>query len=331
MKSYSYLEKPIKVFGVPLFQDGSPRRLTDEVREQVPSLAGLGLRCPGARVCFRTDSEYVTVKITLKTFSVDRGMAIYAAQSAHVLIGDRKNPHFAGIVTPDSYENKEFEKCFKKQPVMEDVTVFLPRNEQIAAVEIRIDDDANILEPTPYYGKPILYYGSSITEGGCCCNPFNAYNAVISNHLNVDYYNFGFSGSARGELPLADYIATFDISLFVYDYDHNANEPEDLEATHEKFFKRLRELKPDLPVLMLSMPKEKYGEWNKKRRDIIKRTYENAINSGDKNVYFIDGETYFEGYEGYRCFLDTTHPNDFGFDLMARRIEPVIKQILSNN
>ena len=64
-------------------------------------------------------------------------------------------------------------------------------------------------------------------------------------------------------------------------------------------------------------------------RAIIRRTYENAIARGDKNVYFIDGESYFEGEDSYRCLVDTIHPNDYGFTLMAKLIQPVIEKILS--
>ena len=65
------------------------------------------------------------------------------------------------------------------------------------------------------------------------------------------------------------------------------------------------------------------------RRAIIRRTNENAIARGDINVYFIDGESYFDGEYAYRCFVDTIHPNDYGFSLMAKRIQRVIEQILS--
>ena len=213
---------------------------------------------------------------------------------------------------------------------MEDVTIFLPRNEPVLDVEISIDDSYDIEEPTPYRNiKPIVYYGSSITEGGCCTMPINAYNAIISNHLNVDYYNLGFSSNAKGEPEMADHIIeNFDMSIFVYDYDHNAPTAEHLANTHEPFFLRFREKHPNLPVIMMSRPCATYAP-DDAHRAIIRRTYENAIARGDKNVYFIDGESYFEGEDAYRCLVDTIHPNDYGFTLMAKRIQPVIEKILS--
>ena len=128
--------------------------------------------------------------------------------------------------------------------------------------------------------------------------------------------------------PLADYINTFDMSIFVYDYDHNAPNAEHLRNTHEPFFLRIREKHPDLPVIMMSKPAEIYSEDDILRREIIRTTYENAIAAGDKNVYFIDGETFYGEKERSLCSIDCVHPNDLGFLRMADTIEPVMRRIL---
>ncbi|MBQ7919166.1 MAG: hypothetical protein IJ324_04380 [Lachnospiraceae bacterium] len=73
--------------------------------------------------------------------------------------------------------------------------------------------------------------------------------------MDADFYNFGFSGSARGEMEFAEYIAALpEIGLFVYDYDHNAPTSGHLEQTHERFFQRVRQAHPDVPIIMLSRP-----------------------------------------------------------------------------
>lgn len=331
MKEFSYKDYPIKVFGIPHFEKHQTlKRLPDELIEKIPSLEFLGRRPMGARIGFRTNSKRFTLKIELETLSPDIGMAIYSCQSAFVFVGSKSTSRFLGISNARNYENKILENTFEKGTELEDVLIFLPRNEIIKGVWISVEDDAIVEPPTPYkHQKPILFYGSSITEGGIACNVCNGYNAVISRHLDVDYYNLGFSGNAKGEIEMADFISTVDMSLFVYDYDHNAPTPEHLEATHEPFFKRIRQNHPNLPVVMMSRPYAVYGEEEIRRREIIKRTYENAINSGDKNVYFIDGESPFRNDPDRElCFIDTIHPNDLGFAKMVSVIEPVIKNIL---
>ena len=333
MKEYTFLDSPIKIYGIAEFEKRrNLHRLPSELMEKIPSLSFLGKRPVGARMCFRTNSPVFKIKIELETLSVDIGMSIYACQSAFVYLGEKSSSKFLGIANPYNYESKVFEREFNKSSEMEDITVFLPRNEIVKNISVFINDDAEICQPTPYkYTKPVLFYGSSITESGICGNMACAYTAIISRHLDTDYYNFGFSGNAKGEIEMAEYISSLDISAFVYDYDHNAPTAEHLRKTHLPFFKLVREKKPNLPIIMMSRPYANYGDEEMERKSIIKATYDYAIQSGDKNVYFIDGEDYFENDSDKELFfIDTVHPTDIGFYKMAQVIEPVIKKILED-
>lgn len=62
-----------------------------------------------------------------------------------------------------------------------------------------------------------------------------------------------------------------------------------------------------------------------KRRDIVYRTYENAINSGDKNVYFVDGNTLWGDVDWRECTVDGIHQNDMGHYKMAQKLIPVLR------
>ena len=333
MKTYTLFDKPLKVSGVPFFEKKkSLDRLPDDLIAQMENLQyTIGRRCPGGRVAFKTDSPTFTVKVALKTLTVDRGMSLYSAQSAQIMLGERGNARHLGVVNPPDYNTMVFEKTFSKSSELEQVTVYFPRNELIETIEIIVEDGAMVVEPTPYkYKKPVVFYGSSITEGGCSCNTTNAYNAILSRWLDFDYYNLGFSGSARGELAMADYINTFDMGVFVYDYDHNAPDIEHLSNTHKPFFKRIREVHPNIPILMMTRPAEVYDEDMKARREIVKATYNSAVSAGDKNVYFIDGETFYGETDRNLCSFDNCHPNDLGFFRMASVIRPVLKEMLDS-
>jgi hypothetical protein len=80
----------------------------------------------------------------------------------------------------------------------------------------------------------------------------------------------------------------------VYDYDHNAPDVEYLLNTHKKMFDKIREKNPDLPIIMLtrpnrSLPTVPKGDRDveiKARIDVVYNTYKQAIEAGDKNVYF---------------------------------------------
>ncbi len=328
MKTYKYCDAPLEVHGLPFFaENGKLERIPAEERAKFPLLGFLGRRCPGARVCFRTNAAEFTVRLELETLTPDVGMAIFACQAINVMIGERKTARFAGLVNPPSYDVKTAEKTFRKSSDMEDITLFLPRNEIIASVEISVPDGAKVEAPTPYAHGTVLYYGSSITEGGCCQRMTNAYNAIISTDLDCDYYNYGFSGSARGELEMADLINRIEMSVLVYGYDHNAPTVEHLKNTHEPFFKRIREAHPDLPVIMVTRPTYHADSDADARAEVIYATYKNAVDSGDERVWFIDGREFF-GDKAPMCSCDDCHPNDLGFYLMAEKIKPYVENAL---
>ena len=63
------------------------------------------------------------------------------------------------------------------------------------------------------------------------------------------------------------------------------------------------------------------------RKSIIKKTYDNAIACGDKNVYFIDGKELML-LAGNNGTVDNCHPNDLGFYSMANELGKVLEKIL---
>ena len=67
---------------------------------------------------------------------------------------------------------------------------------------------------------------------------------------------------------------------------------------------------------------------NAARKSVIIESYERALASGDKNVYFIDGESLFEGEFYESCTSDGCHPNDLGFYRMAKTIRPLLEDML---
>ena len=149
----------------------------------------------------------------------------------------------------------------------------------------------------------------------------------------MDYINFGFSGSAKGEPEMAEFIASVPMSIFVMDYDYNAPDALHLQKTHEPFYQIIREKNPTLPIIMLSNPNYRIKkEDSEARLAIIRTTYENALKNGDKNVYLISGENFYDENDPYSCTMDNVHPNDIGMQRMAREIrktlEPVFRAVV---
>lgn len=212
-------------------------------------------------------------------------------------------------------------------------TLNFPLYNGVKGVWIGVDPGSRVEPPTPFaVQKPIAFYGSSITQGGCASRPGNAYTHIVCRWLDAPLLNFGFSGSARAEAVMAELMMALDMSVFVYDYDHNAPSAEYLAGTHEPFFKLLRQAKPDLPIVMVGMPNFDPEDPDcRARQAIIRRTYENAVAAGDRRVYHINNELLFGAAERDACTVDGCHPNDLGFMRMARAVYPIIRQALAES
>ena len=237
--------------------------------------------------------------------------------------GEFVKPFIPPLDAEDGFESiVEFSANEKRE-----ITIYFPRGASVEDMYVGIQKDAVLEEPTPYKNtKPIVYYGSSITHGGCASRTGMIYQNIIERRFNYDYINLGFSGNARGEQEFSDYIKNLDMSVFVLDYDHNAPTPQHLRDTHERFYKDVREKNPALPIILMSRPKFKLDEEELERLEIIKTTFKNAVDAGDKNIYLIDNKalTSICKNEGT---IDGCHPTDFGFVSMAKALGDVIEKI----
>lgn len=93
-------------------------------------------------------------------------------------------------------------------------------------------------------------------------------------------------------------------------------------------FDKIRACKPNLPILILPAPiYEPNDEWAR-RKEIVYNTYLCAVDTGDTNVYYIDGKQLMLPYARHDGTVDGCHPNDLGFKCIAENIESVLKNIL---
>lgn len=308
-----------------------PQELLPSLSENIQNLA---YHTAGGRVRFRTDSPFVGIKVKLRSGFYMRHMPLSGSSGCDIYVGRGSKTHHVRMACPITTDKIEYEDgAFVEPPpgvperIMRDITVTLPLYNGITEISIGIDKDSTILPPTPYTHGRVVFYGSSVTQGGCATRSGNSYDGLLSRWLDCDVYNLGFSGSARGEKETAEFIVSLNPAVFVMDYDHNAPTAEHLENTHEPYFKIIRNTLPELPVIFISRPNIEVGEGiedGKRRREIIKRTYNNALAAGDKNVYFIDGNAMFPPDMREYCSVDGSHPNDLGFMYMAKAVEPYL-------
>ena len=322
IKFYDVKEAPFKVYGV--FHDGERfRRMPDDVAKTVSEGVHYGVKyTAGGRVRFRTDSSYIAIHY-VGTMGKMPHFAFTGSCGFDLYIGNE----FAGKYDPPLPKDKGYESVIDLyNRDMKEVSINFPTYSLVEELYIGLYENAAVEAPSPYrVEKPVVFYGSSITQGGCSSRPGTCYEPYITRRFDCDHINLGFSGNAKGEKEIAEYIASLDMSLFVYDYDHNAPDVEHLEATHERMFKTIREKNPDLPIIMMSRPKLYLDTHEEKRLEIIKKTYDNDMANGDKNVYFIDGR-YLCKVCGNEGTVDNCHPSDLGFFSMAQVLGDLIEE-----
>ena len=329
MKWYHLTDPALSLEGLALSDREGRRywRLPADVIDQVNSGVSEVAKFPsGARVRFATDSRRIALCAVVGPAGYIKNVgAIGKCGLAGYVDGEW---HY--VVYPTASDAEEMTGAYDLDGKMHEHTVYLPLFTPLYDLMIGLDDDAQVKPPRPYaVQKPIVFYGSSITNGASATHAGNAYVSIVCRRLDASFLNLGFSGSARGEESIARYIAGLDMSLFVMDYDHNAPDAAHLEATHERFFRIVREAQPDLPIALISKPDFDIDpEGNAARRAVIRRTYEHALAAGDARVRFIDGETLFGTTERRDCLVDGTHPNDLGFRRMADAITPVLRELL---
>lgn len=337
MKIYDITQKPFKIYGLAV-TDSEKRqfwKLPPHILEEFPQYDYLGRRSAGGRVRFMTNAKTLFIRMTLAEAKEDINIPLTGSAGADIYLGKGEASVFLGYIAPAEHvEEKEItvEKTFALSGEEQIVTINLPRNDHLLSMQIGVEEGEVREAPEYTVSGSIVFYGSSITEGGCATRPGNAYTSMVSRWLDADYRNMGFSGKARGEIGFAEYLASFqDMSAFVMDYDHNAPSPEHLAETHEPFFQKIRAAHPDLPVLFLSRPDtDKNPEDSRKRMEIVRATYEHAREKGDEKVWFIDGASLFGEKGREECTVDGTHPNTLGFMRMAEKVYPVLKEMLEN-
>lgn len=326
---YNIDQAPFKIYGV--YREGKHYvRMPFDVADKINDGTRWAYKnTTGGRVRFVTDSPYIAVHVKVNSPGKMPHFAFTGSIGCDLYSGTR----YFGTFVPRIDVSTEYENVVDIADARErEYTINMPLYSGIDKMYVGIKKGCTLKASSEYKtDKPIVYYGSSITHGGCASRPGNAYPNIISRELDCDFINLGFSGSARAEDEMANYIASLDMSAFVYDYDHNAPTLEHYKNTHERMFKIIRKANPDLPIIMMTRPKYYISpnhEDETERLKVMLNTYENAVAAGDKNVYCIKGTDLLIDMLREAALVDNCHPNDCGFVSMAYVIGNKLKEIL---
>jgi len=179
--------------------------------------------------------------------------------------------------------------------------------------------------------KLIVFYGTSITQGGCVSRPGMAYPAILGRMLNRESINLGFSGNGRMDPEIVDYISEIDAACYVFDCFPNM----DIKMIKERAeveLKKLLEAHPKTPVLLVPNIMEEDGWFDPEvynativENDELKSIYA-RLKPTHKNLYMIPFKQIRNvAVEGT---VDGIHLTDLGAMRMAEVMKKWIKRIV---
>ncbi len=320
----------LKVFGLHWFDEDKPvvrrlpARVKDHIREAVWNLAQ---QPAGGRIRFSTDSEHVGIHAKSADYNVMNHIT-RIGQSGFDVYADN---HFMGSVSPDEHCAISTEWHVGGSRKMRNIEISMPLYKPVTIESIGIDEGAAIKDPRPYkLPKPIVYYGTSITQGGCASTPGTTYQSFISRWLDLDFVNLGFSGNGWGDPELAAIVSEIPACCYVIDFWANVA-ADQYGARLPGFVGPIRENHPETPVVVVSpfffAQDANNGAAHAQQRKDAEEFVKEHQKQGDRNIYLLDGYKLISREDTYGL-VDGVHANSLGFYLMAKGFTPFLKRVL---
>jgi hypothetical protein len=298
-----------------------------------PSVWNLSKQTAGLYVHFISDANTIKAKWGLTSDAL--GMPHFAPTGVSGLDLYVKMPnnswHWLGVGKPKQVEN--IETLVEGMPVgKREYLLYLPLYNGIKYLEIGIPQESQIEKAPPFSGKPIVFYGTSIIQGGCASRAGMCSTAILGRRLNREIINLGFSGSGRMEPELATFLSELDPAIYFIDCMPNLKADE-IAVRVEPFIRILRKVHPETPIVLAEgviyndafLVKDRYLK-NTSNNEALRNAYENLIKSGVRNLYYqiAEGQVGLDG-EGT---VDGVHLTDLGFMRQADAYELILRCIL---
>lgn len=214
--------------------------------------------------------------------------------------------------------------------------LYFPLYNGVSSVEIGLPKSAKLkkAEPRPAgRAKPVVFYGTSITQGGCASRPGMVHTAILGRRFDVPVINLGFSGNGTLDKEMGELLAEIDAAVYVLDCLPNLS-PQQTAERAEPFVRALRKARPNTPIVMVEDRNYANASWNAAIRQrnegnhaAFRKAYDALTAAGVKGLYYLPGDKLIGG-DGEGT-VDGSHPTDLGFmrqaDAMAEVLGPLLK------
>ncbi len=303
------------------FYERLPARAQPQVTEMVWTL---GKRTAGLAVRFATDSKTIAAvwdgggAMNHMAATGNSGLDLYAKREGRwVFCGvGRPQPQrtTATLIAGVSGELTEY-------------LLYLPLYRDVTELLIGIEPDARMVRPPSrpaQRAKPIVFYGTSITQGGCASRAGMCHPAILGRRLDREVINLGFSGAGKMEPEMARLLGELDATVFVLECLPNMTTDMVRERVRP-FVRILREARPATPILLVESP---FDAPHNPGNHALREAFVELVRDGVSRLYYLPGESQLAGAENGT--VDGVHPTDLGFHRMAVAYEPILGAILAS-
>lgn len=279
----------------------------------------------GLSVRFVTDATTVAVRWQLRTDRLDMPhMPATGVSGVDLYVKHDDRWNYLGTGRPTQQKN---ESVLAKdlQPLRREFRIYFPLYNGLEQLEIGVPKSAKFEPPTESpAARPLVFYGTSITQGGCASRPGMAYPAILSRSLNIPTINLGFSGNGKTEPELAHLLAELDPAAYVLDSLANL-ETAQVGERLPSFIDVLRQRHPLTPIVLVeSIPYPDRNLASKRHErfvgtnDTLRKIYSQRREQGDRRIYYVPSHSLL-GLDG-EATVDGVHPTDLGFQRMAESL-----------
>ena len=308
-----------------------PARMEGKTRQPVWNLS---TNCSGLAVRFRTDSPVIAARWEVTNDAVMNHFAPSGIKGLDLYCLKNDKWQFVNSARPVSKTSTVIIIDHMNGQNME-YMLYLPLYDGLLNLEIGIKPGSSISNPqvnSPKKEKPVVFYGTSITQGGCASRAGMAYPSQLSRILDRQTINLGFSGNGRLDLEIAEAMAEIDASCYVIDCLPNV----DIALMNEKylpFLETIRKKRPDVPVLLVEnilFPHMYFDlSVNKlltEKNLALHRIFAEQKSKGDHHIYYLKAEKLIG--EDQEATVDGVHLTDLGFLRISQNLYPVIRKLI---
>lgn len=217
------------------------------------------------------------------------------------------------------------------KPRRREFRVYLPLYNGVSQVEIGVPE-TSLLERAPAYpeshGKPLVFYGTSITHGACASRPGMVHTAILGRRYHRPVINLGFSGNGRMEPEVGALLTELDAAAYIIDCCPNLSGVETAART-QPLVEQLRKSRPETPIILVE--DRRYTDaWinpgksdrNDGNHQALKAAYDALIVAGVQHLFYVSGDDLLgDDNEGA---VDSSHPTDLGFARQAESFAKVL-------